>query len=228
MELTRRGFFSTLAGAVLGCVVGPKLLAQPPDELWAAIPRLPLLPVENSFVPLEAACAEILRIVDKELQWLRLNRLPFNSVSGRWPSSRFGDTVMVRKPAWFDKACLREPELVIHEDYLRVELNRMARVDLPAECFGDMRSHPFRVARRSIEPLGQMLAAKIVAGIRHNGGAETLICAEQSVSAGADIERVVVMSRPDAGLSLRGALVECAPYSRAGVVQFDMLYGLGG
>jgi hypothetical protein len=225
MESSRRGFFATLAGALLGATVGPKLVAAPTPDLWRAVPKLPLPPVLNTYVPLEVVCAETLKIVNEELKWLRLTQL-------HGGLRNVGDTWMVREPARLD---LRPSDLntisqgitdrlrVIHVcETSNVEIDlRDADVWRPLNEFD----------ARHIKPAAYGLAEAVIKSVRRNGGAEYLASVDQAIPSG--VYKGVVMSNPESGLSIR-ALEAVVPEMRGGklvdwkpVLHIDMLYGLG-
>jgi hypothetical protein len=228
MQSTRRGFFSTLAGALLGgAVVGPKLLQAAPVELWQAAPNLPITPVVNQYVPLEAFTAEVLRIMNEELKWLRLKQTAVFHVEGR-P----GYTAMTRRlvcftPIEFDS--FPQPKGVIRESFARVPLLQPANVAVPLD--GLDRYRPFdEIARRHIQPTAYSLAEQIIQSVRRNGGAEYLVTAPQSLPNGVD--KALIMNNPDAGLNLRAVVdryvcPDSSGRARPPELRIDMLYGLG-
>jgi len=221
--MNRRAFLATLAGAILGKVVGPKLVAEPTAAAWEAANRLPPLPYENTYVTLETFCAETLRIVDEELKWLKLQR-----VHGETLPYRMGDTVMVREPARLDLPFdLLQP---IIDKIHPVTLNQMVGFDMDLRDV-DLRQPFDRISTRHVEPVAVLMAERITHTIKHRGGAEILASVDMPHVPG--VPRSVCMSRPEAGLSIRGIEAVVPRYWNGTVAEYrpllrlQMLYGLG-
>ncbi len=220
--MNRRAFLATLAGAILGKVVGPKLVAEPTAAAWEAAHRLPPLPVENTYVTLETFCAEVLRIVDEELKWLKL-LYPVHAESYRdW---RMGDTLMVREPARLD--------LPFHPESL-TERIRPVTIDQNVSGQLDLRDErldaPFGLlSKHRIEPIALSMAECIERTIKRRGGAEVLASMDPGHVPG--VSRSAIMSR--AGLSLRGIEAIAPRWDGRKIVEYrpllrlDMQYGLG-
>lgn len=231
MELSRRGIFGLLGGALLAKVVGPQIIAPPTPKLWEAAKVLPPRPIVNTYLPLEYVCAETLRIVNDDLKWLRLRQVyeEDSDVHAR----RFGDTMRLCRRARFEVHDLylldpgKHPEIIYgHCD--PVTYDRQAYVDLnlstlDPEC-------PFgHLSKNYVEPTAHRLAEHIINDIRHHGGAEALVTGRLSVPHGVD--RCVLAKNEDAGLAIRAVEVFAPPYSHDGewqpTLRLDMLYGLG-
>lgn len=229
MDFSRRGFFGLLGGTVLGKIVGPRLLAEPTAETWALNRTLAPTP-EISYLPLEAASYEILRLMDQELRWLRLKRL----YADPWRGYRLGDSIMIRELSGF--VPWPEPDFVFESRLnwpRRVNLINHAQAvfEMPeARRFGGRWGE---VAEYRIMPTAFSLAEQVIEDVRRNGGAKCLIGADLTVPAG--VARTIIARSEETGLSIRatqyvGEEIESGSPNLCGrpipKLCVEMLYGL--
>jgi hypothetical protein len=233
MEMKRRGFLGILAGAVLGKVVGPKLTAEPIAPAWeAAVGVAPeLVTREASYVPLEVMSNRILERVREELKWLKLRHhlVDFDSTICNDSPNRFmyayrmGDDFYIREAQQFtpfDELSIPRP------DHLTCDWIR--RVPLREACYADVRLDidELRHSRWNkfneclLEPVGFTLAEHIIRRIRHNGGADHLVCLTPRMDHLAGVARSLIATAPDACLGLRATQFENR-------IRFEIQYGIG-
>jgi len=170
METTRRGFLGLLAGAVLGKIIGPKLIADPTHENWLHAVSLERPTPIESYQPLEILSARILEVVERELKWLRMNQWAVDE----WRTVKSGDTVMVRTPL-----PLWSPHYHLSPlDHLTpVTLLQQVAVDIDLDNYHSCPIHRAwdEYSERRIEPLGLSLAERIIQSVRRAGGANLLV-----------------------------------------------------
>jgi hypothetical protein len=221
--MNRRGFLGLLGGALLGKVLGPKLLATPDAALWKEAIKLPAQPVINQYLPMEHILAEMLKIVDQELAWLRIPRV-YEPRLTQW-GARFGDSVHVRAPVVSTPLYGQSyaPE-AISERFQVVNLSNTAHALLPPDV--NDRGWP-EISESLVPALATGLARSIEGCIRASGGADVMVVADCQVVDG--IDQCVIAKSEESSLSLRGVRwVELNPDqpNYGWNTRVDMLYGL--
>jgi hypothetical protein len=228
VELTRRGIFGLLGGALLAKVVGPQLIAAPTPKLWEAAKVLPRRPIINTYLPLEYVCAETLRIIHEDLKWLRLRQVYEDCPYDR----RYGDEMCLSRRARLEAIDFDNPPaetpLIVCGAYDRILYDSQMHVDLDLSTLDP--ECPFgHISQNYVEPAAHQLAEHIIRDIRYRGGAEALVTGRLAVPHGVD--RCVLSQNEESGLAIRAVEVFGLPYSHDGKWQpnlrIDMLYGLG-
>lgn len=224
MELSRRGLFGLLGGALLAKVVGPRLIAEPTAALWEAAKAMPPTPIVNTYVPLEQVCADVLRIVNQELKWLRLRQVSEDYGAHR----RIGDAVHIRDPArlQLDWKNFPHPDSIL-ETIRPVLLDKVAMAAIDLSTLD--RDCPFgHLSKQYVEPAAYHLAEHVINGIRRHGGGQVLVTgALQTVD---HIPKCVIARDKDAGLVIRAIEHHQPFHPERGwrpELRIEMLYGLG-
>ncbi len=220
---TRRGFLGLLAGAILGKILGPRVLASV-ERAPEMARSLESSMASNTYLPLEIFSSRVLEIVHREVKWLRLKQLhqDFNSF-GYLP----GHTSFVRYPARLSLAPLDtiDHSMEVYPDrIIPVTIDTQINVDLDLNAF-DWDRPWSEVDQRYLEPIGRSLAERLIGCVRRHGGAEYLVSVDQHLPT--EVPRVVLARYPEAGLSLRAMQLpdQSHLYGRD-ALRFDMLFGL--
>lgn len=225
MELTRRGFFGLLAGAVLGKIIGPRVIAPLGEPSWNAAVRAKPFPVENTYLTLEQICRQVLDTMDKELRFLKVERMNTDSMYS-WDPVRLGETVRYRRPVPFTPDLSISP--LSYESMNLVTLNRAVHSGFRVDP--DWPHAWKELSANIVQPVAYGLAEQIIWDCRRMGGAEILCVG--TLEHRPEFSRSVIAANPESGLSLRAveyldAPPSLPPWDRPERhVRFDLLYGL--